>query len=56
MPLILLVLAIAMLIIYVRGWRGWSGGGKVYYGLLTLSAVAIVVVLGMWGMLTAILA
>jgi pimeloyl-ACP methyl ester carboxylesterase len=58
LPLIIAVLGLLMLIAAAAAWARRSGSvwGRLYFSLLTLSAWVCVIVLGMWGMLTAIFA
>ncbi len=44
-PLLLLILAVAMMAFYFRGWRVWSTWGKLYNGLILLCALGFVGVL-----------
>lgn len=58
LPILAALFTLAMLVIVITAWaRGWGSiWGKLYYTLLTLAAVACVAVLGIWGMLTALVA
>lgn len=57
LPLISLVLSAAMVIFAAAGWAGryWSTSRKIYYSLLTLAGIACAVMMGGWGLLTALL-
>ncbi len=52
------VAAVVMLVLGIASWlRRWGGAwGRLYFSLLTLSALACVIILGIWGMLTAVIA
>lgn len=58
LPILAVLFTLAMLVIVITAWaKGWgSVWGKLYYTLLTLAAVTCLVVLGVWGMLTALVA
>lgn len=53
LPVILLILAVIMVIFSVLIWRNktWRAGGRVYYNLLTVVALALVWVLAYWNLL-----
>ncbi len=54
-PLVVILFVIAMLLIALLSWaRRWGAvWGRLYFSLLSLSAVLCLVILGVWGMLTA---
>ena len=56
-PLMLVVIAIAMIIIVIAAWRrrAWSIWMRMYYSFLAICAVGYVVVLAMGGMMTVLL-
>ena len=56
-PPVLLLLAVAMIVIAIYAWRRgyWSTIARVYYTVISIAAVAYVIVLGVGGMLTLLL-
>lgn len=56
-PPLLLLLAAAMMVITIFAWRHryWSNLGRLYFTILSIAALAYVVVLGVGGMLTVLL-
>jgi pimeloyl-ACP methyl ester carboxylesterase len=58
LPLLAALLTLLMVIAAVMAWLHGAGSvwGRLYFSLLTLAAIASIVILGMWGMLTAVVA
>jgi hypothetical protein len=56
-PLILIIIALALFIVAVSGWRKkvWPIWAKIYYSFLTICAVGYVIVLAVGGMVTILL-
>jgi pimeloyl-ACP methyl ester carboxylesterase len=56
-PYLLLILAVGMVIVTILAWRHgyWAPWARVYYSIVSVAAIAYVVVLGVGGMLTVLL-